>query len=44
MHLSMKLFDMFDLTSSHTLDKIMAKLVPMKNDFKAWPSAQRSSP
>ena len=35
MHLSMKLLDMFDLTPPHTLDKIMAKLVAMKNDFKA---------
>ena len=26
----MKLFDMFDQTSPHTLDKITAKLVPMK--------------
>ena len=30
MHLSMKLFDMFDQTPPHTLDKIMAKLVLMK--------------
>ena len=37
MHLSVKLFlfDMFDQTLHHTLDKIMAKLVPMKNDLKA---------
>ena len=37
MHLSVKLFllDMFDQTPHHTLDKIMAKLVPMKNDLKA---------
>ena len=35
MHLSMKLFDMFDQTPPHTLYKIMAKLVPMKNDLKA---------
>ena len=35
MHLSMKLFDMFDQTPHHTLAKIMAKLVPMKNDLKA---------
>ena len=36
-HLSVKLFlfDMFDQTPHHTLDKIMAKLVPMKNDLKA---------
>ena len=34
MHLSMKLFDMFDQTQHHTLAKIMAKLVPMKNDPK----------
>ena len=35
MHLSVKLFfDMFDQTSHHTLDKIMAKLVPMTNDLK----------
>ena len=34
MHLSMKLFDMFDQTSSHTLDKIMAKVFPMKNNLK----------
>ena len=34
MHLSMKLFDMFDQTSPHTLDKIMAKLIPIKNDLK----------
>ena len=30
MHLSMKLFDMFDQTPPHTLDKIIAKLVPIK--------------
>ena len=35
MDLSMKLFDMFNQTPPHTLDKIMAKLVPIKNDFKA---------
>ena len=38
----MKRFDMFDQTPPHTLDKIMAKLVQMKNDLKASPSAQRS--
>ena len=42
MHLSMKLSDMFDQTPHHTLAKIMAKLVSMKNDLKARPSAQRS--
>ena len=31
----MKLFDMFDQTPHHTLAKIMAKFVPMKNDLKA---------
>ena len=31
----MKLFDMFDQTPHHTLPKIMAKLVPMRNDLKA---------
>ena len=30
MHLSMKLLDIFDQTPPHTLDKIMAKLVPIK--------------
>ena len=39
MHLSMNLFVMFDQTphtqTPHTPDKIMAKLVPMKNDLKA---------
>ena len=30
MHLSMKLFDMFDQTTPHTPDKIMAKLVPIR--------------
>ena len=40
MHLSMKLFDMFDQTPPpHTLDKIMAKtcfnVVSNKNDLKA---------
>ena len=35
MDLSMKLFDMFDQTPHHTLVKIMAKLVPIKNDLKA---------
>ena len=35
MHLSMKLFAMFDQTPHHTLAKVMAKLVPMKNDLKA---------
>ena len=35
MHLSMKFFDMFDQTPPHTLDKVMAKLVPMKNSFEA---------
>ena len=35
MHLSMKLFDMFDQTPPHTLDKIMVKLVPMKSNLKA---------
>ena len=34
MHLSMKLFDMFDQMPINTLDKIMAKFVPMKNDLK----------
>ena len=36
MHLSVKLFlsDMFDQTPHHTLDKFMAKLVPMKNDLQ----------
>ena len=34
-HLSMKLFDKFDQTPPHTLDKIMAKLIPMKNNLKA---------
>ena len=34
MHLSLKLFDMFDQTPPHTLDKIMAKFVPMKNNLK----------
>ena len=29
------LFDMFDQTAPHTLDKIMAKLVPMENNLKA---------
>ena len=29
------LFDMFDQTPHHTLDKIMAKLVPMNNYLKA---------
>ena len=33
--LLMKLYDMFDQTPPLTLDKIMAKLVPMKNDLKA---------
>ena len=34
MHLSMKLFDMFDQNPSHTLvDKIMANLVPTKKDL-----------
>ena len=42
MHPSMKLFDMFDQTPPRTLDKILAKLVPVKNDLKALPSAQRS--
>ena len=35
MHLSMKLFDMFDQTPPHALDKIVAKLVQMKNNLKA---------
>ena len=34
MHLSFKLFDMFDHNPPHTLDKITTKLVPMKNDLK----------
>ena len=34
MHPSMKPFDMFDQTSPHTLDKIMAKLVLMKTISK----------
>ena len=42
MHLSMKLFDMFDQTPPHTFDIIIAKLVPMKNNLKALPSAQTS--
>ena len=29
-----KLFDMFDKSPPHTLEKIMAKLVPMKNNLK----------
>ena len=33
--LSMKLLDMFDQTSPHIVIKIVAKLVPMKNDLKA---------
>ena len=33
--MSMKFFDMFDQCLPHTLDKIMAKLVPMKYDLKA---------
>ena len=33
-HLSMKIFDMFGQTPPHTLDKIMAKLIPMKTDLK----------
>ena len=35
MHLSMKLYDMFDQTPPNTLDKIMAKLVQIRNDLKA---------
>ena len=31
----MKLFDMFGQTPPHTLDKIMAKPVSMKNDLQA---------
>ena len=34
MHRSMKLFDMFDQTTPRTLDKIMAKLVPIKKISK----------
>ena len=34
MHLSMKLFDMFDQTPPHTLDKILANLVPIKKISK----------
>ena len=30
----MKLFDMFGQSPRHTLDKIIAKLVSMKNDLK----------
>ena len=37
-----KLPAMFDLTPPHTLEKIIAKLVPMKDNLKALPSAQRS--
>ena len=33
-HLSIKLFDMFGQTLSHTLNKIMAKLVSMKKISK----------
>ena len=31
----MKLFHIFDQTPPYILDKIMAKLVPIKNDLKA---------
>ena len=33
-HLSVKLFDMFDQTPPHTLDKILFQLIPMKKISK----------
>ena len=36
-HLSMKLFEVLDQTTPHTLDKIVAKIIPMKNNLKAGP-------
>ena len=35
-HLSMKLFDMFNQTTHHTLEKIMAKFIPIKNSLKVY--------
>ena len=35
--ISMKLPDMFDQNHPHTLDQIVAKHIPMKNDLKPWP-------
>ena len=42
-HESLKFFGTFDQTPPHTLDKIMAKPIPMKNDIDLEPKDQGHS-